>query len=123
MTSGWLPVQIGLIVAAALIAALLAAIVRRRFDLAATTQDWPHYTQHVARALIANFGLLVFIAAVGLARIGIQTWAPGPHTFLLDIAVNRRGLLWYLLPGRFWPPALSTVDVDELEASLAITDV
>jgi len=34
------------------------------------------------------------------------------------IEVNRRGLVWYLLPGRFWPDDLSTIDVDHLETSL-----
>ena len=34
------------------------------------------------------------------------------------IEVNRRGLLWYLLPGRFWPHNLSAVDVVDLENSL-----
>jgi len=28
--------------------------------------------------------------------------------------------MWFMLPGRFWPRDLSTVDVDELEASLLL---
>jgi GT2 family glycosyltransferase len=34
------------------------------------------------------------------------------------IKVNRRKLFWYLLPGRFWPPDLSTVDVELFERRL-----
>jgi GT2 family glycosyltransferase len=36
------------------------------------------------------------------------------------IEVNRRGLAWYLLPGRFWPRDLTTIDVDALETSLTV---
>jgi glycosyltransferase involved in cell wall biosynthesis len=35
------------------------------------------------------------------------------------VDVSRSGLFWYLLPGRFWPSDLSTLDVEVLEERLA----
>jgi small-conductance mechanosensitive channel len=87
-TSGWLPAQFGLIVLAMLVAALAGAIVRRRFNLSSATGGLPAYLRNAVRALVANLSLLVFIAVVGMARIGIQVWAPDHRSFLLDAAVN-----------------------------------
>jgi GT2 family glycosyltransferase len=36
------------------------------------------------------------------------------------IKVNRRRLIWYLLPGRYWPRDLSTIDVELFERRLTV---
>jgi small-conductance mechanosensitive channel len=87
-SSGWLPAQLGLIVVAALAAALVGAIVRRRYNLAAVTGGWSGWLRHAVQALIDNFGLLVFIAVVGIARVGIQAWELHHRSYLLDVAIN-----------------------------------
>src|SRR5262249_326266 len=88
LTSPWLPAQLGLLALAALASTLVGAIVRRRFDLVSATMGWPPTLRLVVRALIANFGVLVFIALIGLARIGIRAWVTHPRTYLLAMAVD-----------------------------------
>ena len=68
LTSIWLPIQFGSIVVAAIVAVIVAAIVRRRFDLVSATMGWPAYLRMVVRALIENFGVLVFIFVIGVIR-------------------------------------------------------
>ena len=88
LSSIWLPVQLGSIVAAAIVAAAVATIVRRRFDLAAATMGWPAYFRLAVRALAKNLGMLTFIVALGIIRAGILAWATHPRTYLLTVAVN-----------------------------------
>jgi small-conductance mechanosensitive channel len=88
LTSIWLPVQLGAILVAAVVAWAVGAGVRRKFDLVSATMGWPPYLRLAIRALIANFGVLVFICIAGLARAGIEAGAEHPRTYLLDVAVN-----------------------------------
>jgi small-conductance mechanosensitive channel len=88
LASVWLPVQIGVILAAALIGAVVAAIVRRRFDLVSVTMGWPPYLRLAVRAVIDNFGVLVFIVVIWIVRAGILAAAENPRIYLLDLAVN-----------------------------------
>jgi len=88
LSSIWLPIQLGSIVVAAIVAAAIAIIVRRRFDLAAAIMGWPVYFRLVARALAKNLGMLTFIVALGIIRAGILAWAAHPRAYLLTVAVN-----------------------------------
>jgi small-conductance mechanosensitive channel len=87
LASVWLPVQLGAILIAALIGALVAAILRRRFDLVSATMGWPGYLRLAVRALIDNFGVLVFIVAVWITR-AVMVAAMHPRLYLLDVAIN-----------------------------------
>jgi small-conductance mechanosensitive channel len=88
LTSIWLPAQLGTILLAALIAAAAHAVMRRKFDLVSATMGWPGYVRIVVRAVMMNFGVLVFIASVGIARSAIQAAADHPRTYLLGVAIN-----------------------------------
>ena len=88
LSSIWLPIQFGSIVVAAIVAVVVAAIVRRRFDLVSATMGWPAYLRMAVRALTENFGVLVFIFVIGVIRTGIEAWATHPRTYLLDVAIN-----------------------------------
>ena len=88
LTSIWLPLQFGAIIAAAIAAFAVAAIVRRRFDLVSATMGWPPYLRLAVRAMTENFSVLVFIFAIGIVRIGVETWATHPRTYLLIVAAN-----------------------------------
>ena len=88
LSSIWLPAQLGVILAATLVGAVIAALVRRRFDLVSATMGWPAYLRLAVRAVIDNFGVLVFIVAVWIARAGILATADHPRIYLLDVAVN-----------------------------------
>src|SRR5262245_53778243 len=88
LTSVWLPVQLGLIAIAALAAVGIAALVRRKFDLAAATMGWSAYLRLAARALIANFAVLVFILLLSIIRPALEAAAEHPRTYLLLVANN-----------------------------------
>jgi small-conductance mechanosensitive channel len=88
VTSVWLPAQLGAILAATLIGALVAAIVRRRFDLVSATMGWPGYLRLAVRAVIDNFGVLVFILVIWITRASILAAAAQPRIYLLDVAIN-----------------------------------
>jgi small-conductance mechanosensitive channel len=88
LTSIWLPIQIGAVGLAAIAAIAIAAIVRRKFDLASATTGWPAYLGTAVRALMGNFGVLLLIATLGIIRAGIEVWATEPRVYLLDIAIN-----------------------------------
>jgi small-conductance mechanosensitive channel len=88
LTSIWLPIQLVTILLAIAVAAVVGAIVRRRFDLTSATMGWPPYVRLAVRAVTENFSVLAFILTVGAARGALQVTAAPPHTYLLDVAVN-----------------------------------
>jgi len=78
-----------------------------------------HATRFIARGLRWRAEQIRFGISSGMASP--SKW-PRFLGFLRShgIQVSRRSLMWFMLPGRFWPRDLSTVDVDELEASLLL---
>jgi small-conductance mechanosensitive channel len=88
LSSIWLPIQFGSIIVAAIVAVIVAAIVRRRFDLVSATMGWPAYLRMAVRALTENFGVLVFIFVAGVIRNGTEAWATQPRTYLIGVAIN-----------------------------------
>jgi small-conductance mechanosensitive channel len=88
LSSVWLPIQFGAIATAAFAAVAIAAIIRRRFDLVSATMGWPAWVRIFVRAVIDNFGVLVFMLLLGLIRSGVQAWAPHPRTYILGVAID-----------------------------------
>lgn len=88
LSSIWLPIQLGAIGAAALAAFATASILRRRFDFVSATMGWPSYLRLAARALIDNFGFLIFILLLLVIRAVIEATADHPRTYLLTVATN-----------------------------------
>jgi small-conductance mechanosensitive channel len=88
LTSPWLPIQLGIVLVAILIALATAALIRRRFDLVSATMGWPPYMRGAARRLLNETTTLVFILIVSVVRVGIRTWIEHPRTYILYIAVN-----------------------------------
>jgi small-conductance mechanosensitive channel len=84
----WLPVQLGALVVAALLAGLIAALVRRRLDTVSLTMGWPVLMRAVVRAAVDNLGTIVFIVLVGLARIVLLRLTAPANSYLLAAAVN-----------------------------------
>jgi small-conductance mechanosensitive channel len=96
LTSIWVPIQLALIVGAAALAALVAAVVRRRTDLVALTMGWPLPLRQVARTALANLGMIVFAVEVALVRaIMLAVTAPARST-LLGIATSL-AVAWVLI--------------------------
>jgi small-conductance mechanosensitive channel len=87
-TSIWLPTQLGAIAVIALIAAGLAAILRRNFDLVTSTASWPAYLRVVARGIASHIGLLVFLALMMVMRAAIDAALAEARTYLLTVAID-----------------------------------
>ncbi|MBN8964772.1 MAG: mechanosensitive ion channel [Rhizobiales bacterium] len=96
LTSAWLPIQLGAVIASALIALAVAALFRRRFDLTSATMGWSPYLRKIARVLANNVPVLVFILVNTICRAGIQTWAEHPRTYVLHIA-NNLAIAWVVI--------------------------
>jgi small-conductance mechanosensitive channel len=88
LTSPWLPIQLGIILVAVLLAMASGALIRRRFDLVSATMGWPAYLRGAVRTLLNEFGMLVFILFLSAVRIGIRSWVEHPRTYVLGIAID-----------------------------------
>src|SRR4051812_24039248 len=87
-TSIWLPIQLGMILIAAFLAAAIGALVRRKFDLVEATMAWPAYLRVVVRGIVANLGLLAFVGILTIARAGIRAGIEHPRTYLIGVALD-----------------------------------
>jgi small-conductance mechanosensitive channel len=88
LTSIWLPVQVGSILVAALLAWGVSALIRKRFDLTSATMGWPAYLRLVTRTVVDNFGVLLFILIVVTFAAAIRASIEHPRIYLLSVAVD-----------------------------------
>jgi small-conductance mechanosensitive channel len=86
--SVWLPIQLGIIVAAAAAALTVATLVRKRFDLVSATMSWPPYLRLAVRAVMSHLGSIVFIVLLWIVRTGMHASMELPRTYLLLVAIN-----------------------------------
>jgi small-conductance mechanosensitive channel len=84
----WLPLQLGTIVLAALLAGLVALLVRRRVDTVGVTMGWPAVLRAAVRAVVNNLGAIAFIMLVGFARVAMLRVTAPANSYLLSAAVN-----------------------------------
>ncbi len=87
-TSIWLPIQFGIIVAAAAIALAIAAAIRKRFDLVSMTMTWPPYARLAVRAVMRHVGAITFIILLVVARATIRAAIDHPRTYILSVAID-----------------------------------
>jgi small-conductance mechanosensitive channel len=92
----WLPIQLGLLVLCAAVAGAVAALTRRRTDLAEMTMGWPLLLRAMARAVASNLGTIIFIAAAGLARLLLERVTEPANGYLLEVAV-KLGTAWVVI--------------------------
>ena len=88
LTSIWLPIQLGIIVAVAAAAMGIAAIVRKRFDLVSATMSWPPYLRLAVRAVMSHFGTIIFILLLSIVRVSMRASMDRPRTYLLMVAID-----------------------------------
>ena len=88
LTSIWLPVQIGLIALAAIIAFGVAVLIRRRFDLVSLTMGLPPYVRIVLRALWDYLGTILFVVLTFLIQLEMQVFFAPSRSYLLGVAVS-----------------------------------
>jgi small-conductance mechanosensitive channel len=84
----WVPIQLAIIVVAALLGWGLAVLVRRRVDLLTLTMGWPALVRQAARALADSLPVICFILLiVGVhAAMAAMTWPS--RSYLLGIAAS-----------------------------------
>jgi small-conductance mechanosensitive channel len=96
IASIWVLAQLALILLAAVAAAMLAALVRRRVDLVALTMGWPSPLRLLVRAIVANAGMIAFVAIVVLMRGALLALAPQGGGYLLEVA-GKLGAAWVVI--------------------------
>jgi small-conductance mechanosensitive channel len=88
LTSVWLLLQLGLILVAAGIGALVATLIRRRIDLTALTAGWPPLLRQFVRHVLANLGAIVFVLVVAIMHAGMQAVTWPSRSYLLGVAAS-----------------------------------
>ena len=84
----WVPIQLGLIALAVMVAWTLAALLRRRVSLVSLTMGWPPFLRQAARAIVDNLGVIIFILLILIERAAVQALTLPARTVLLDVAAN-----------------------------------
>jgi small-conductance mechanosensitive channel len=84
----WLPVQVAVLLAAWLLAGTLGALIRRRVDVVALTMGWPASLRLIARALVARFGLILFILLLTVAHAALRSFAPAYQGYLVSAGIS-----------------------------------
>jgi len=84
----WTPIQIALILLAALAGWGLAAFLRKRFDPAKLTSAWPIYPRTAARAAVNNLGIIIAIVLLFVIRSGMQAATLPSRSYLVGVAAN-----------------------------------
>jgi small-conductance mechanosensitive channel len=87
-TSIWLPIQIGLILLAALVSATLGALFRRHVDLVSLAMGWPAFLRRILRKIAENFGTIVFILLTASMRAAMAAMTLPPRSYLLAVAAK-----------------------------------
>src|SRR5664279_5479118 len=88
LTSIWLPIQLGFIALAVVIAAGIAAAIRKRVDLVSLTIDWPPVFRLIVRGIVTHMGAIAFIIVMLTIRVALRADLVHPRTYLLGVAIN-----------------------------------
>jgi len=88
LTSGYLLLQIGLLLLAAAVATLVALLIRRRVDLTALTMGWPALARQFMRHAMANLGTVVFLVLVALMHAAMLALTWPSRSYLIGVAAS-----------------------------------
>jgi small-conductance mechanosensitive channel len=84
----WLPIQLGLILLAIVVGALLGALVRRRIDFVSLAMGWPPILRRTLRRIAQNFGTIIFLLLMVSARAAMVALTLPPRSYLLAVAAK-----------------------------------
>src|ERR1017187_3353986 len=87
-TSIWLPIQLGLIVLAALIAFGAGALIRRRTDLISPMMGWPPYLRLLVRAIADRLATILFILLLVCIRAALLAATLPGRSYLIAVAIS-----------------------------------
>jgi small-conductance mechanosensitive channel len=88
LTSIWLPIQLGLIGLAVVIAIGLAAAIRNRADLVALTMAWPPFLRMTVRSVVTHLAALLFVLTLLAIRAGLHADIVHSRTYLLGVGIS-----------------------------------
>jgi len=88
LTSGYLLLQIGLLLLAGAVATLVAMLIRRRVDLTAMTMGWPALARQFMRHAMANLGTVVFLVLVALMHAAMLALTWPSRSYLIGVAAS-----------------------------------
>jgi small-conductance mechanosensitive channel len=88
LTSVWLLLALGLILAAAAIGTLVATLIRRRIDLTALTAGWSPLLRQFASHVLANLGTIIFVLVVAIMHAAMLSLTWPSRSYLLGVAAG-----------------------------------
>lgn len=88
LTSMWLPIQLGLIGLAVVIALAIAAALRKHTDLMTLTAKWPPFLRLIIRAIVNHLAVIAFIIALVAMRAALRTDVFEARTYLLRVGIG-----------------------------------
>jgi small-conductance mechanosensitive channel len=87
-TTIWLPIQIGLILLAMIVSALVGALFRRRVNVDSLAQNWPRFLRRLLLGIAENFGTIVFLLLTISMRATMLALTAPPRSYLIAVAVK-----------------------------------
>jgi small-conductance mechanosensitive channel len=96
LTSVWLLLALGLILAAAAVGMLAATLIRQRIDLTALTMGWPPLLRRFARQVLANLGTIFFVLMVAIIHAVMLELTWPSRSYLLGVAASL-GTAWVVI--------------------------
>jgi small-conductance mechanosensitive channel len=88
LTSLWLLLDFGLILAAAVVGMMVAALIRRRIDFPALSASWPPLVRQFLTHVRANIGAIVFIATIAVMHALMLKLTWPSRSYLLGVAAS-----------------------------------
>lgn len=92
----WLPIQLGLIVIAFIISAVLGGLFRRRIDTISLAMGWPALLRRLLREIVDNFGIIIFLLLIASMRIAMEATMLPQRSYLLAV-VAKLTAAWVLI--------------------------
>ncbi|MBN9049199.1 MAG: mechanosensitive ion channel [Rhizobiales bacterium] len=88
LTSIWLPIQLGLIGLAVVIALAIAATLHKHADLMILTAKWPPFLRLIIRAIVNHLAVIAFIIVLVAMRAALRTDVFEARTYLLRVGIG-----------------------------------
>ena len=96
LTSEWLPIQLGVVLALAVVSWGLGAVFRARLDLADRLMGWPATLRLLVRTLVRLLPLLIFILLAAAVRWQMQVYTWPSHSYLVGVAA-KLAAAWFVI--------------------------
>ena len=87
-TSVWIPIQLAMIVLAALLGWALAAYVRRHVSMQPQIAHWPALLRRAFRVGVVNLGIILCVVILIVMRIGMQAATVPNRSYLIAVAAS-----------------------------------